>query len=178
MGSYCGRGNTEAVKQSTDSLNFTGNTFQKLDRALYSYCCSRKHVYKRNEYYNSNDIGKIEILCYENEIDEERLEYNLEEIAIILARDKTFPCPNGDTDVKFDDEFHSPETSEISKVLHHCYSDIYFYSDYNLEIKNDIIDVDNDYHTCESVNQCKHINNIIISLKYYSQINQNQKMKQ
>eukprot|EP01084_Bolivina_argentea_P126464 223914_1 len=186
MGSSCSRGNKEAVKQSPNILHSTGNTFEKLDSALYSYFCSRKQVHKRNEYYNSNDIGKIEILCYENEIDEERLAYNLDEIAIILANDETFPCPDDDIDVKIEDEFHSSnepmiseisKTSKISKVLQNCYSNIHFYSDYNLEIKNDIIDVDYDYHTCQSVKHCEHINNIIISLKYYSEINQNQNQK-
>eukprot|EP01084_Bolivina_argentea_P053826 98764_1 len=161
MGSYLSH-----ISDTEESINI-GNSFQKLDKGLYSYYCSTQPEYARNLYYNSNNVGKIEIICYENEINENRLQHNLDEIAKAVARDKTFP--------------HSHDASKILQILKNCFSNINFYSDYNLEIKydfdDDFDDIDYDYQTCVSLDKCPHTNNIILGLKYYSQITDPKQMK-
>eukprot|EP01084_Bolivina_argentea_P272823 464599_1 len=164
-------GTSLCTTQSTiNPANVSGkicNTFKKLDIALYEYCCNTDDQYKidPNLYFNQNGIGKIEIICYENDIIEDKLQYNLRDIADIILKDHKLPLPPNGDDVK--ENMMDGEIDTILGILTNCYFNRYFYSAGN-EIYHNLCDFN--YIKCTSINECTRTREIIIALRHYVNI--------
>eukprot|EP01084_Bolivina_argentea_P124359 220369_1 len=146
----------------SDTLDSIGNTFNKLDYGLYKYYChvNPNYFITPNLYYNNNKIGKIEIICFEHDIKENKIKINLQRISeklssILLENDN--------------DCLYNKGKEEIFQILTNCYSNIFYYDDFN---KNNGAESNvNNHNNCTSIKQCKSLRNIITALKYYDKVN-------